>query len=121
MRFIWESSLHAQRCFLISQPTRSSGDVFSACAEMFLGKGIDHELKCGLLCMRRDVSEALQSAIQVGLSSLHAQRCFRGRALLPEDALVFSACAEMFPGPVSDLKILHRLLCMRRDVSGFSS
>ena len=56
-------------------------------------------------------------SLVVSLSSLHAQRCFRGSAAFFALITVFSACAEMFPFPARIVFFLIGLLCMRRDVS----
>ena len=70
------SSLHAQRCFYWLSKASKSELVFSACAEMFPSS---YQWKIHadcLLCMRRDVSEAIKEYNDREGSSLHAQRCF---------------------------------------------
>ena len=111
------SSLHAQRCFLGPRCLSGGKGVFSACAEMFLETFTSCLLMRSLLCMRRDVSRTFMRSLVVSLSSLHAQRCFRGSAAFFALITVFSACAEMFPFPARIVFFLIGLLCMRRDVS----
>ena len=67
--------------------------------------------------MRRDVSRNVYKLFTHEKSSLHAQRCFQDLHEVVGCELVFSACAEMFPGKRCILCPDNCLLCMRRDVS----
>ena len=91
--------------------------VFSACAEMFPEEETQNLLVQRLLCMRRDVSLPGGRIKAEEGSSLHAQRCFQDLHEVVGCELVFSACAEMFPGKRCILCPDNCLLCMRRDVS----
>ena len=111
------SSLHAQRCFYGVSEGFLFVTVFSACAEMFLSRKLMPILPMRLLCMRRDVSQAIYRITEGKMSSLHAQRCFIRIVNTGSTVTVFSACAEMFLTFRPILRLRMGLLCMRRDVS----
>ena len=49
-------SLPTQRCFLLSSPSYPASTLFSAYAEVFLGRASCRKASCPFLCLRRGVS-----------------------------------------------------------------
>ena len=91
--------------------------LFSAYAEVFLGRAMGLSKRRSFLCLRRGVS-GTEVAVLVALAfSLPTQRCFSGGQrghCLPQ---LFSAYAEVFPAFLTHSQAGISFLCLRRGVS----
>ena len=91
--------------------------LFSAYAEVFPGRDDRGQRGETFLCLRRGVSLASATAWVTACFSLPTQRCFladKAAALIDQ---LFSAYAEVFPGPRSTQRGISAFLCLRRGVS----
>ena len=110
-------SLPTQRCFFHDFITEINFTLFSAYAEVFLGKRQCVIQSGSFLCLRRGVSPSGGIVLPRFLFSLPTQRCFQHKRKRKPAGVLFSAYAEVFPISFSIEKRPGTFLCLRRGVS----
>ena len=91
--------------------------LFSAYAEVFLGRTTRTISARSFLCLRRGVSRSTPQGAPLTCFSLPTQRCFQAEPRNRTSALLFSAYAEVFLRIPSGFGDRLAFLCLRRGVS----